>query len=130
MQLKPGERSILSYFPSSTKAESCSQALKNAGIDDVQVDRISRYGEEANSDYNNPIAGRARTITGLTLFSADTSTLVNGDSRVLMGADPSVYSMGGVSEMAGGNAFMVAAVTSDDKVDQAVNIIKQHGGNV
>nr|WP_066639140.1 hypothetical protein [Desulfolucanica intricata] len=130
MQLAPGERSILAFFPSSTKAEACSKALQEAGLNEVRVDRISRYGVEADSVFNNPIAGRAKTMTGLTLFSADTSTINDSDSRVLMGADPSVYSMGRDDEMAGGHAFLLTAVTGQEKVEEAVNLIKQHGGEV
>ena len=44
MQLSPGERSILSYFPTSSKAQEAVTALKEAGISEVQLDRVSRYG--------------------------------------------------------------------------------------
>lgn len=44
MRLSPGERSILAYFPSSSDAQSAAEALKAAGISEVQVDRVSRYG--------------------------------------------------------------------------------------
>ncbi len=44
MQLSPGEHSILAYFPSHARAQEAVRALKEAGISEVQLDRISRYG--------------------------------------------------------------------------------------
>jgi len=51
--------------------------------------------------------------------------------RILLGADPSVS--GYTNEnygAAGGRAFLLTLVTSSDLVDQAAEIIKQHGGTV
>ncbi|MHB1421165.1 MAG: hypothetical protein ACYCX4_16580 [Bacillota bacterium] len=58
MKLEPGERLLLATFPSSTKAEKAKAQLKRAGIEIAQLDRVSRFGIEANSEINNPIAGR------------------------------------------------------------------------
>lgn len=125
MQLSPGERSILAYFPSSTKAQAAVEALKSAGISEVQMDRVSRYGVTLNRDINNPIAGQADTLTGLTLFSSDEDQYANNDARILMSADPSVYSMGDSSYgVAGGKSFLVTVVTDEANLDQAVNILK------
>lgn len=129
MQLAPGERSILSYFPSSSQAEKAAAALKSAGVEEVQVDRVSRFGVEIDENYNNPI-NNAETITGPTLYSSD-SRLESADTRVLLGADPSVSGYGDTDYgTAGGKGFMVTAVTNEGKLDQAVDIIKQYGGTV
>lgn len=131
MKLNSGERSILAYFPSSTKAQSAMEELKAAGIKEVQLDRVSRYGVNTDKEINNPIAGQAETITGLTLYSADTDRFNDNDARVLMAADPSVSGMAGKGYgLAGGKAFLVTVVTSSEKVDQAVAILKSHGGMV
>ncbi|HUW65894.1 MAG TPA: hypothetical protein VMW83_14615 [Spirochaetia bacterium] len=129
MQLPPGQRSILSYFASSTLAEKAQQALKAAGFDETQVDRVSRYGVTNDAHYSNPL-NRATTITGPTLFSGDQEEM-DADTRVLLAADPSVSGYGDAGYgMAGGKAFLLTVVTGEGQVDQAVGIIKQHGGQV
>ncbi len=128
MKLSPDEHSILAYFPSSTSAEEAVRALKEAGVSEVQLDRVSRYGVSYNDRYNNPIAGQAETETGLTLFSADTDHFNDNDTRILLGADPSVegYTPPGYGA-AGGKAFLVTVVTDDEKLDEATNILKDKG---
>ncbi len=128
MQLSPGERSILAYFPSSTAAQEAVRSLKEAGYSEVQVDRVSRYGVSFDTHYNNPVAGRALTQTGLTLYSAGTEPIEDNDTRVLLGADPSVegYTPPGYGD-AGGKAFLVTVVTDDEKIDAATAILKDKG---
>ncbi len=131
MQLSPGERALLAYFPNSNAAESAAQELKNSGYENVQVDRVSKYGVSNNAEMNNPLMGRAETITGLTLFSAGTDRLVDNDTRVLLGADPSVSGYGNPnSGVAGGSSFMVTVVTGDEDAGQAEEILKNNGGKL
>ncbi|SFR12775.1 hypothetical protein [Desulfoscipio geothermicus] len=131
MQLSPGERSLLAYFPSDNAAEAAAKELKKAGYDTVQVDRVSRYGETHDAEINNALMGRAETITGLTLYSAGTDNLVDNDKRVLLGADPSVSGYGDRNYgIAGGRSFLVTVVTSDDMADRAEEIIKKNGGTI
>jgi len=125
LQLKPGERSILSYFPTSNKAQQAGKELLSAGFKEIQIDRISRYGFNADANYDNPI-NNADTLSGLTHFSAD------GESRnTLLAADPSASGFGDRDHgTAGGQAFLLTLVTGDERVDEAVEIIKNHGGTV
>lgn len=126
MQLKPGEQSILAYFPSSTKAAEAAEALKSIGIEEVQVDRVSRYGVTHDREYNNPIAGQANTLTGLTLHSSDTDRFANSDTRVLLGADPSVSGMAANNYgLAGGKAFLITVVAPVERVDEAVQLLAE-----
>ena len=128
MQLSPGERSILAYFPSSSKALAALEALKAAGFTSLQVDRISRYGVTFDHEYNNPIAGRAYTQTGLSLFSAGSDNFSEDDSRILLGADPSVE--GYVPPdfgQAGERAFLLTVVAPEDKIEGAGIILKENG---
>ncbi len=128
MQLSPGERSILAYFPSSTAAQEAVRTLKEAGYSEVQVDRVSRYGVTFDNHYNNPIAGQAETLTGLTLYSTDRDRFVDNDSRVLLGADPSVEGYTPIGYVdAGGKAFLVTVVAEEDKIDTAESILKDKG---
>ncbi|MQL51111.1 hypothetical protein GFC01_02280 [Desulfofundulus thermobenzoicus] len=131
MRLSPGERSILAYFPSSNAARRAVEELKAAGYEIVGLDRVSRFGVEDDAEVNYAVAGRAETITGLTLFSAGIDSLANSDSRVLKAADPSVSGYGAHDYgVAGGRAFLVTVVTGGDRVQPAVAILEKHGGQV
>lgn len=127
MQLPQGQRSILASFASGPAAEKARQALKDTGFHETQVDRVSRYGVKNDANYNNPL-NQATTITGPTLFSADNGDM-DADTRVLLAADPSVSGYGDENYgVAGGKAFLLTVVTTQAKVDQALDIIRQHGG--
>ncbi|MDN5344373.1 MAG: hypothetical protein PWQ18_484 [Clostridia bacterium] len=131
MQLEKDERSLLAYFPSSTKAQEAINALQAAGIKEAQFDRVGRYGARYNDQYNNPLANQANTITGLTIYSADINPLVKTDTRALLAADPAVSGVGlqdyGV---AGNEGFLVTVVTTPDRVATAREIIEAHGGQL
>ncbi|GAB6158339.1 hypothetical protein JCM39194_15390 [Desulfotomaculum varum] len=130
MTLPQGMRSLLAYFPSSTKAEAAVQELKEMGLNDVSLDRVSRYGVTTNAVLNNPI-NNAETATGLTMFSAHTSRLMDTDARVLMAADPSNYAMAADDYgTAGGKAFLVTVVATDEMGEQAARVLKKHGGSL
>lgn len=130
MKLAPGERSVLSYFPSSDQAQKAVEALKSEGVGEVQLDRVSRYGVEIDEHYNNPV-NRAETITGPTLYSSNNRLEQSADTRVLLGADPSVSGYGAEDYgTAGGRAFMVTVVTNEEQLDKTVDIIRQYGGKV
>lgn len=129
-QLKPGERSILSYFPTSNKAQEAAEELKQAGFQNIQIDRVSRYGVESDAHFNNPI-NNASSLTGLTIYSDGTGENLGDSGRVLLAADPSASGYGDINYgVSGGRAFLLALVTSDDRVEEAVGIIKKNGGMV
>ncbi|MBF7083114.1 hypothetical protein IT084_09015 [Desulfallas sp. Bu1-1] len=131
MQLSPGERSLLAYFPSINAARAAADELKSAGFEHVQVDRVSRFGLNNDAEINNPIMGRAETITGLTLYSAGTDSLIDSDTRVLKAADPSVSGYGDHNYgIAGGKAFLVTVVTKNEFAGRAEEIIKKNGGTL
>lgn len=124
------ERTIISYFPSSTKAEAAIKALSSVGMTDATIKRTSRFGVTNNTERNDPVSN-ARTLTGLTLFSNNTSNENNASARVLMGSDPSV---GGLSAedhgMLEGHAFSVIAFVPEERTEEAVSILKQNDGMV
>ena len=131
MQQEKGKVTVLGYFPSSSDVERAKKALGRLGVEVLQVDRISRFGTSFDCERNSAIAGRAETLTGLTLYSENRNRFTETDSRVLRGADPSVYSLGGVDgDLAGGAAFLLTVVTEDKNVDDVVKIIKAEGGTV
>ncbi|RYD06632.1 hypothetical protein N752_02885 [Desulforamulus aquiferis] len=119
MTLPKGMRSILAYFPSSTKAQAAVDEIKEIGITDISLDRISRYGITNDSHLNNPL-NDAETITGLTLFSENQDRFSNSDARILRAADPSVSGMAAHDYgVAGGKAFLVTVVTTDELGERA-----------
>ncbi len=130
MKLEPGERSLLAYFPSSESARKAAEELKSMGYDTVQVDRISRYGAEADDEVNYPPAGRAESGSGLTLFSAGAGDPGAGE-RMLHAADPSVGGYGDTDYgLAGGRAFLVTVVTDGGNYGQVAGILEKHGGKI
>lgn len=131
MEQQRGMVTVLGYFPTSGQAQKAQEALAQIGVEVLQVDRVSRYGTSFDANRNNAIADRADTQTGLTLFSENQDNLVDRDTRILRGADPSNYSLAdGGYGMAGGKAFLLTAVTEDDKVEEVVRIMKTEGGTV
>ena len=124
------ERTLIAFFPSSTKAEQARQALASRGVD-AEIKRNSRFGASSDPVINNALTGQAETLTGLTVYSTNVANEDNQNARVLMGADPSVsgFSSKGYG-MAGGAAFTLVAFAPEDKVEQAVQIIKQNGGEI
>jgi len=130
VQLEPGEKSFLAYFPTSKAAERAADELKKAELGTVQVDRISRYEANIDSHYNNPI-NRAVSISGPTIYSDSNGENLNQSERVLLAADPSASGIGDKDYgVAGGRAFLLTIVTSKEKAGQAESIINAHGGKV
>ncbi len=134
MQLKKEERSIMAYFADSNSAQRAQKELKEAGISEMQIDRVSRYGTNTDAEINNAITGRP-TQTGLTIFSDKMLKLDEKgdevDRRVLLGSDPSVSGMAAEDYgVAGDKSFLLTVVTSDEKEDAVRKIVKQNGGLV
>ncbi|MHB8918271.1 MAG: hypothetical protein ACYC4H_09630 [Desulfocucumaceae bacterium] len=128
LQLSPGERSILAFFPSADSAGKAADALENAGFSRPGVDRVSRYGATLDAHINNPI-NRAVTNTGPTLFSDSTAEELTDSERILLSADPSVSGYGATDYgVAGRNAFLLTLVTREENIVQAEKIIGRHGG--
>lgn len=131
MQLPEGERSILSYFPSSTRASQASKEIIQSGLvtdsGSISVDRVSAYGVSYNAELNNPI-NNARTVSGPTLYGASAGD--NGPDPLLAATDSASGMATDGASIAGGEAFMLTVVTADENIDQAVAIIKKCGGRV
>jgi len=128
--IERGERSVFSYFRSHNKVKEAAIELINSGFKTVQVDRVSRFGVNLNSEINNPVAGGAKTITGLTLYSADTSSTVNTDQRVLLSSDPSVSGMADDYDEVDLGPFLLLAAVPEEEVQRVVGIIEKYDGRV
>jgi len=123
------EQTIISYFFTEKKVKEAKQALACVGLEDVHIRKVSRFGVTNDRTQDNPIS-RAETLTGLTLFSANTSKEENASTRVLLGADPSVSGISTSGNQMPGPVFSLTAFVSEERVDEAVGILKQNGGQV
>jgi hypothetical protein len=124
------ERTIISHFSSSTKAQAAIDALASVSLTDATLKRASRFGVTNDFEINDPISN-AQTLTGLTLFSGDTSNGTDASARILMGADPSVSGMSAEGHgMMSGHAFTVVAFVPEERTEEAVSILKQNDGMV
>lgn len=129
--VKKGERAIFAYFSSSTKAENAVEALSQAGFPDASVKRASRFGVMHDASYDNALTGQAETLTGLSLFSANTDRDANQSERILMAADPSVSGMSARGYgVTGDKPFSVIAFAPEARVEEAVRILEAHGASV
>ena len=132
MELEANERSIFGYFPSSTKAEAAMEELERAGMVPgegyMQIDRVSRFGVVDDAEYNNPI-NNAITLHGPTIYS--NSQGVDDGANPLLAVNASGMDRGfNNDDMPGSRSFMVVLVTTEDKVDQAVQIMKANDAQV
>lgn len=126
----PQERTLIASFPSSTKARKAADALTAAGLGDVHVRRNSRYGVSQDAKINDPVS-QAKSNTSLVLYSTNSPSDENQATKVLLGADPSVSGMSARGYgQAGGAAFTLVAFVPDPRVDEAVGLIKDNGGDV
>lgn len=119
MQLQPGERSILAYFPTAAQAKEAKVFLTQQGYSETRIDRVSEY---PNTElYGNSSAALSSLILGVEAY--------DGPSP-LLAADPDASGMAGYSELPGSKSFLLTLVTSEDKIGQAVQILKEHGARV
>lgn len=80
MQLKPGERSILSYFPTSNKAQEAGKDLLDAGFKEIQIHRVSH--ETPSWQLIPSASGFGDRDYGIAGGHAFLLTLITGDERV------------------------------------------------
>lgn len=128
--MKTDGRSIFGYFTDRNDAESAKDRLIQAGIEDIQLDSVSRTSQGGRPDQLfNPSTGDFDSLSRLTM-GADVGAL-GDDTGILLSADTSASGYGGGAEPQEA-AWMIVAVTdgSDAQVERAVKIMKSHGANV
>lgn len=125
MKLNPGERSILAGFMREPHAEAARTELQRAGITEVQLDRISEHGYETGADTRRPALGGGGTSqTGTVLSGAQRA--LDDDRRVLLAAMPAVSGMAG--EVPRDAPFLLTIVTNDQRVEEALAIVRRNHG--
>ena len=130
MQLEQGERSILSYFSSSTKAQAAAEELEKAGFvaesGSIQIDRVAQYATEPDADFDPPLSS-AMTLSGLTLYSDESGP--DGPNPLLAASD-SASGVGLSNQDIKVRSFLLTLVTANENIEEAVKIIKDNGGMV
>lgn len=120
-----GERSILSYFSNSNQANEAKDELLSMGYEVVQIDQFGHVpGSELTEELYNPMAGEISSNTNLVEGAA-----LEDDSAQLLISDPAVSGMAGTDHVKG-RSFILTVVTDDDRVGQAVQVIKKYRGYV
>ncbi|WP_018131051.1 hypothetical protein [Effusibacillus pohliae] len=118
------EQAILASFKDPDVAQKASEELQKMGIETVQIDRVSPYPGQPAQRLMNPITGKIPSLGDVTLGMDDISSR---DASVLIAADPSASGLSG--DPVSGEDILMTVVCPKDKVEQAVEVIKQHGGN-
>lgn len=116
-----GERNILSYFPSFDSANRVKEELHNIGFEIVQVDRLGRMPQDG---LNNPLTGQISSLTNLTL-----GTSMFDDAAILLATDPDVSGLAS-EDIPGRFPFIVTVVADAARAEQALQVIRKHGGYV
>ncbi|MDK2822346.1 MAG: hypothetical protein PWQ67_536 [Clostridia bacterium] len=116
--------SILAYFETTETAEKVKKILENKGIETIQMDRISEVPAQNTGEFNNPI-NRAYSLAALTNTSGN---FLGGDVGPLLSASPASSGYGG--DRVGSRNILMTIVTSEDKIEECVKIIKQNKGFV
>lgn len=115
MKTHENEHSIEAVFNDRQSAEDALEALVSAGIIEVTLDKINRFGLE--DDIQEPVADVDKTI--------------DSAARVMLASDPSLGAYGvekdGVGEDEG---YMLKIATGTSKLNQALKIVKKYGGEI
>ncbi|MFZ5816836.1 MAG: hypothetical protein ACOY93_16340 [Bacillota bacterium] len=125
MKLNPGERSILGAFFQRTDAEAALEELRQAGFTEVQLDRISEHGFEGGADSRRPaIGGGASSLSATVLHGHEGAW--RDDVAQLLAAMPAVSGMAGEVEQTA--PFLLTIVTGEERVEEALQIVRRHRG--
>lgn len=117
------EQAILASFADPDVAQNAKQDLQNIGISTVQIDRVSTAPGEPTQEYMNPITGNIESLGKLTLGTS----FAGRNASVLAATDPAASGMS-AGDTVTGQDILLTVVSPKDKVEQAVQIIKSHGG--
>lgn len=119
------DRSILAYFGSEGEASAAVSELTNHGYGTVQLDRISLLPGETSDDAASPLTGDFNSLANLTLGTED----LTDSEGVLLAAHPAASGLA-EAEMPRSTPFLVTVVCPEQRVDEAVKILKRHGARV
>jgi len=116
--------SILAYFETTEAAQKVKKILKKKGIETIQIDRISEVPTQNTGGFNNPI-NNAESLAALTNTGGND---LAGDTGPLLGASTAGSGLSG--DRVGSRNILMTIVTSEDKIEECVNSIKENHGFV
>jgi delta-aminolevulinic acid dehydratase/porphobilinogen synthase len=122
------EQMIMSYFFSEEQLQAAVKALADVGLKDAHTRKVSRFGISNDRTQDNALT-RAETLSGLVLYSANTSKEENEAERVLLAADPTVSGFSTSGNPMPGPVYSLTVFALPQRVEEAVAIIKQNGGD-
>lgn len=126
MKLERDEHSLFASFKSGPQAEAAMSALKAAGYSEIQMDRIGQWGWKPDLLERRPaIHGDESSLVQATIGPEQ----LDDDTRILLGATTDASGMS-APDKTDEYPFLVTLVTSNDRVQRAVQVIEEHGGRV
>ncbi|MCM3784500.1 hypothetical protein M3231_16070 [Neobacillus mesonae] len=117
------DKNILAYFNSPDQAQQVAAKLKSLMIQDISIDRFSRYpGEGSNEVILNGAMDSLASVT-------QDGTFTNSSSGILAAADPSASGMsdGGAGGPTGKD-ILLTVVVDESSHHEALRIIEESGG--
>lgn len=124
MQLSSGEKPIVAYFPTSNAAHQAAKSLQNAGFVTVRVDEISDFDAGSDPHYDNPVDTSLNDMQP-TVHSYKIGETLTGAERLINITNPSANDYINSDYEA-----TLMLTTTEDKKNQATEIIKENGGNI
>jgi hypothetical protein len=119
---------IQAYFTEKNDAESAATSLKALGASQVQTDRSAVF-EHFTDDMTSilpMVPANQGAMIGAPYSSQPSAVLFGGFAAVNDSSTEMVVD----ADVTGAGEPMLSAVIEDTKYDQAVDIVKQHGGRV
>ena len=120
------ERNILAGFQTVEAAEKAANSLRQAGFDTIQIAHIGQYPGDGIEQITNPVTGEIPSLAALT-EAGDFPT--GRDASVLAAAGPDASGMADRGDVGLGN-ILLTAVVLENRGDEAVQIIRSHGGEI
>jgi hypothetical protein len=116
-----GEKTIVAYFPASKEARLAADSIQGSGLGTAKVDLISNVSLSGDPYYENPII-----LTGVqpTEYARSSGELIQAGN---------VFNKSGSPQRNNSDRderFMLTVSTSNNKQEQASEIIRKHGGLV
>jgi len=118
MHLNPGERAILSYYRNSDQAQKALQALKEAGFQKVQVDRIPNFSLYSDDSVRFHMLSDA-PFSQATEPGAELSLYRGSSYTDYYPADP-----------VENHTLMISLVVDQQNLPQALSIVKKYASIV
>ena len=121
MQLDPGERAIFAYFSDDSDAHLAANILKQAGYNEIRVDRISPY---SSSSVNRRLKTNLSSLT----MNNSGANLAYGP---LLAADPAASGMSSAYyDLPGSSSILLTLVCDRSLSSQAIELLRQYGASV